>query len=134
MERSNRFANMNEMYVHAETSCKEQLAIHLRHMSGGPNSCCRQPKLRFAKAEDKFTAEHWQYKDDQFRAIRDQIEDLTIQLSNLCRHNEDGSRNRFIECQTQGRQYLAQAHANQQISRFELKIPKFRGNPQPKEF
>jgi hypothetical protein len=33
-----------------------------------------------------------------------------------------------------GHQHLAQAHANQQVSIFELKIPKFQGDQQPKEF
>jgi hypothetical protein len=66
--------------------------------------------------------------------MRDQIEDLTTQLSNLCRHNEDGSRNLFTEHQTQGRQHLTEAHANQRVSKFELKIPKFREEPQPEEF
>jgi hypothetical protein len=80
------------------------------------------------KAEGKFIAERWQYKEDQFWAMRDQIEDLTTQLSNLCCHNEDGSRNPFKERRIQGRQHLAQAHANQRVSRFELKIPKFRGD------
>jgi hypothetical protein len=66
--------------------------------------------------------------------MRDQIEDLTTQLSNLCRHNEDGSRNLFTDRRMQGHQHLAQAHANQQVSRFEPKIPKFQGDQQPKEF
>ena len=33
-----------------------------------------------------------------------------------------------------GRQHLAQAHANWQVSRFELHIPEFQENPQPEEF
>jgi hypothetical protein len=82
--------------MHTETAQKEQPAIRLWHMSGGPNSYHCQPRPRFAKAEGKFIVECWQYKV-QFRAIRDQIEDLTTQLSNLCRHNEDGSRNPFTE-------------------------------------
>jgi hypothetical protein len=120
--------------MHIETAYKEQLTIRLWHMSRGLNGCRRQPKLRFAKAEGKFITECWQYKEDQFRAMRDQIEDLTIQLSNLCRHNEDGFRNLFTEHQTQGCQHFALAYANQRVSRFKLKIPKFRGDPQPKEF
>jgi hypothetical protein len=66
--------------------------------------------------------------------MMDQIENLITQLSNLCHHNEDGSRNPFIECQTQGRQHLVLAHANQRVGRFELKIPKFQEDLQPKVF
>jgi SpoVK/Ycf46/Vps4 family AAA+-type ATPase len=77
MGRSNRFVEMDEVYVHTETARKEQSAIHLRHMSVGSNSCRRQPKLQFAGAEGKFITERWQHKEDQFRAMRDQIEDLT---------------------------------------------------------
>jgi hypothetical protein len=120
--------------MHTEIACKEQLTIRLWHMSGRLNSCRCQPKLRFAEAEGKFITECWQYKEDQFRAMKDQIEDLTIQLSNLCRHNENGFRNLITEHQTQGCQHLAQTYANQRVSRFELKIPKFQGDPQPKEF
>ena len=61
----------------------------------------------------------------------DQIEDLATQLSNLCHHNEDGSRNLFTERRTHGHQHLAQAYINQRVSKFELKIPKFQGDPQP---
>jgi hypothetical protein len=83
--------------MHTETARKEQLAIRLRHMSGRLNSCCRQPRPRFVEVESKFIVERWQYKEDQFRAMRDRIEDLTAQLSNLCRHNEYGSRIPFTE-------------------------------------
>jgi CRISPR/Cas system CSM-associated protein Csm2 small subunit len=34
----------------------------------------------------------------------------------------------------QKRQHLTQAHANQRVSRFELKISKLRGDPQPEEY
>jgi hypothetical protein len=94
---------MNEMYVHMETLRKEQLAIRLQHMNGGLNSYRHQPRSQFLEVEGKFIAEHWQDKEDQFRGMRGQIEDLTIQLSNLCRHNEDGSINSFTKCRTQGR-------------------------------
>jgi hypothetical protein len=86
---------MNEVHVCTETTRKEQPAIHLQHMNGGPNGCLRQPILLFAEAEGKSITEHWQYKEDQFNAMRDQIEDLTTQISNLCHHNENGSRNPF---------------------------------------
>jgi hypothetical protein len=66
--------------------------------------------------------------------MRDQIEDLTTQLSNLHGHKGSRSRNPCIERQTQGSQHLAQAPTTQRVSRFELKIPKFRGDQQPKEF
>jgi hypothetical protein len=33
-----------------------------------------------------------------------------------------------------GHQHLAQAHANWCVSRFELNIPEFQGDPQPEEF
>jgi hypothetical protein len=42
------------------TACKEQLAIRLRHMNGGPNGCHCQPRPRFAEAEGKSNAEWWQ--------------------------------------------------------------------------
>jgi hypothetical protein len=89
--------------VHIETTRKEQPAIHLRHMSSGLDSCRHQPRLRFAEAEGKSIAEHWQHKEDQFRAMRDQIEDLTTQLSNLRGQKGSGSRNPCTEHQTQGR-------------------------------
>jgi hypothetical protein len=119
--------------VHTEIARKEQPAICLRHMSGGSDSCCRQPRPRFKGG--KFITKRWQYKEDQFQAMRDQIEDLTTQLSNLRGHKGSGSRNPCTKRQTQGHQHLAQAPTNQRMSRFELKIPKFRGDQQlPKEF
>jgi hypothetical protein len=129
MGRSNRFADMNEVYVHIETIHKEQPAIRL-----WPKGCRRQPRPRFTEVEGKSNAEPWQYKEDQFQTMRDQIEDLTTQLSNLCRHNEDGSRNLFTEHRTQGRQHFALAHTNQRVSRFKLDTPKFQSCLQPKEF
>jgi hypothetical protein len=111
--------------VNTETTRKEQPAIRLQHMSDGSDSCCRQPRPRFVETEGKFIVERWQYKEDQFWAMRDQIEDLTIQLSNLHGHKGSGSRNPCTERRTQGRQHLAQAPTNQRVSRFELKIPKF---------
>jgi hypothetical protein len=63
--------------------------------------------------------------------MRDQIEELTIQISNLHGHKGSESRNPFTERQTHGHQHLAQDHDNQRVSRFELKIPKSREDPQP---
>jgi hypothetical protein len=85
MGRSDRLADMNEVYVHTKTARKEQPAICLRHMEekfGGltvpkkghartqhgiptnqladmddPNIRRRQPRLRYAGAEDKFITE-----------------------------------------------------------------------------
>ena len=118
MGRSNRFVDMNEVHVRTETACKEQSAICLRHMSGGLNICRRQPRPRFTEVEGKSNAEWRQYKEDQFRAMRDQIEDLTTQISNLCGYNGNGFRNPFMECRTHERQHLAQAHVNQRVSKF----------------
>jgi hypothetical protein len=102
--------------VHTKTARKEQPTIRLRQMSGGSDSCRRQLRSRFAKAEGKFIAKRWQYKEDQFRAMRDQIEDLTTQLSNLRGHKGSGSRNPCTERQTQGYQHLVQAPINQWVS------------------
>ena len=125
MGKSNRFAEMDEVYVHMETTRKEQPAICLRYMSGGSDNCRRQPRLQLAEAEGKFIAKCWQHEEDQFRAMWDQIEDLTTQLSNLCGHKGSGSRNPCTERRTQGRQHLAQAPTNRRVSRFELNIPQF---------
>ena len=69
MGRSNRFVDMNKVYVHVETTRKEQPIIHLWHMGGGPNGCHRQPILRFVEAEGKFISETQQHMDDQFVRI-----------------------------------------------------------------
>jgi hypothetical protein len=134
MGRSNHFADMNEVHVHTKTACKKQLAICFRHMSGGPNNCRHQPKPRFAEAEGKFIVETRQHMEEQFAALEDQLETLATQISNLCGHNEIGSRNPFTERRTQGHQHLAQAHANRQVSRFKLDTPEFQGCLQPKKF
>ena len=134
MGRSDRLANMNKVHVCTETTRKEQSAIRLRHMSGGPNGCHRQLRPRFAEAEGKSNAEWWQYKEDRLRVMKDQIEDLTTQVSDWCHHNGNGSKNPFTERQTQGRQHLAQAHANWWVSRFKLDIPEFQGCLWPKEY
>jgi hypothetical protein len=88
---------MKEVYAHTETARKEQLAIHLRHISDGPNYFRCQPRLRFAMAEGKSNAEPWQYKGDQFRALEDQLEASPTQIFNLCRHKGNGSKNPSAE-------------------------------------
>jgi hypothetical protein len=89
---------------------------------------------RFAEIEDKSIVERCQYKDDQFRVMKDQIVDLTTQISYLCGYKGNEFRNLFAKCQTHGCQHLAQAHANWWVSRFELKILKFYEDLQLKEF
>ena len=134
MGRSNRFAYMNEVYAHTETTRKVQLEIRLRHMSSGPNSCCREPRPRLAEVEGKFNAELWQYKGDRFRALENQLETSPTRISNSCRYNENGSRNPSAECKTHGRQHHAQAHAIWWVDGFRLDTPEFQSCLQPKEF
>jgi hypothetical protein len=57
MGRGNRCADLNEVYVRIEVACKEQPAIHFQHM------------------------------EEQLEAMRDQVEALTTQLSNMGGHN-----------------------------------------------
>jgi hypothetical protein len=134
MGRSNRFADMYEVYAHAETTSKEQPATRLRHMGRGPNDCRRQPRPQFAVAEGKTKAETWQYKEDQFRALEDRSEASPTQISNLYRHNGNGSRNPSAERRTHGRQHHAQAHATRWVDGFRLDTPEFQSCLQPKEF
>ena len=103
MGMSDCFAYMNEVHVRTTTARKEQLAIRLWHTNGGLNSCHRQPRLRFIEAEGKSNAEWWQYKEDQFKAMRDQIEGLIIRIFNLCSHKGSGFRNPFAKHRTYGR-------------------------------
>jgi hypothetical protein len=128
MGRSNRFADMSEVYAHTETTRKEQLAILLQNMNSGPNGCRRQPRLQLAEAEGKFNVEPWQYKEDQFRALEDQLETSPTRISNSCGHKGSVFRNPCTEHRTQRHQHLTQAPTNQRVSRFELKIPKFQGD------
>jgi hypothetical protein len=79
-----------------KTTRKEQPAIRLRRMGGGPNDCRCQPRPRFVMAGGKFNAKPWQYKRDQFWALEDQFETLPTQISNLCHHNGNESRNPLI--------------------------------------
>ena len=80
MGRSNRFADMNEMSMHTKTTRKEQPAIRLWHMSGGPNGSRCQPISWFAKAEGKFIAETRQHMEEQFAALEDQLETSPTQI------------------------------------------------------
>jgi hypothetical protein len=153
---------MNEVYMHTKTTRKEQSVICLQHMeekfSGltvrkkgcartqhgvptnqlanmdGPNVRRRQPRLWYIGAEEKFIVEYQQHMEEQFMVLGDQIKALATQISNLCGHNEIGFRNPFTERQTQGRQHLAQAHANRRVRRFKLDTLEFQGCLQPKEF
>ena len=134
MGRSNRFADMNEVYTCTKIARKEQSAICLRHMSHEPNDYRRQPRPQFAVAEGKTKAETQQYKEDQFRALEDQREALPTQISNLYRHNGNGSRNPFAERRTHECQHHAQAHATRWVDGSKLKISKFSWVLQPSEF
>jgi hypothetical protein len=100
----------------------------------GPNIRRRQPRPWYTGVEDKFIAEYRQHMKEQFTVLGDQIKALATQISNFCGHNEIGSRNPFTERRMQGRQHLAQAHANRRVSRFKLDTPEFQGCLQPKEF
>jgi hypothetical protein len=119
MGRSDRLADMNEVYVHTKTTRKEQPAICLRHIEekfggltvpkkgrartqhgvptnqladmDGPNVRRRQPRPRYAGAEDKLIAETRQHMEEQFTILGDQIRALTTQFSNMGGHNGDGS-------------------------------------------
>ena len=134
MERSNRFADMKEVYVHTEIARKEQPTIRLWHMGGGPNGCRRKPLSQFAVAEGKFITETEQHMEEQFVALEDQRETSPTQISNLCRHKGNGSKNPFVERRTHGRQHHAQAHAIRWVDGFKPNIPEFQGNLQPDEF
>jgi hypothetical protein len=134
MGRSNRFANMNEVYAHTETARKEQPAIRLRHIGRGPNDCRRQPRPQFAVVEGKTKAETRQYKEDQFWALEDRHEASLTQISNLYRHKGNGSRNLSAERRTHGSQHHAQAHATRWVDGSKFKIPKFPRVLQPSKF
>jgi hypothetical protein len=161
MGRSDRLADMNEVYVHTKTARKEQLAIRLRHIEekfggltvrkkgrvctqhgvstdhlvdmDGPNIHCRQPRQWYTGAEDKLIVAYRRHME-QLTVLEDQIKALATQISNMCGHNENGSRNPFAKRGTHGRQHHAQAHAHRRVSRFKLDIPEFQGCFQPKEF
>jgi hypothetical protein len=86
MGRRNCLVDMNKVYINTKTTSREQPTICLRHIGGGPNNSRRQPRQRFIGVEGKSIAKCWPYKEDQLRVMRDQIEDLTTQLSNLQGH------------------------------------------------
>jgi hypothetical protein len=161
MGRSNHLADMNEVYVHTKAACKEQPAICLRHMEekfggltmrkkgrvhtqhgvptdhlvdmDGPNIRRSQPRPWYTGAKDKLIAAYQRHME-QLTVLGDQIKALATQISNMCGHNENGSRNPFAERGMHERQHYAQAHAHWRVSRFKLDIPEFQGCFQPKEF
>jgi hypothetical protein len=148
--------------VHMKTAHKKQPAIHLRHMEekfggltvpkkgcertqhrvpnnqladmDGPNVRRRQPRPRYARAEDKLIAETRQHMEEQLTILGDQIKALTTQFSNMGGHNRDGSRDPSAERGMHGRQHHVQAHANQWENGFKLNIPEFERDLQPEEF
>jgi hypothetical protein len=148
--------------VHTKTAHKEQPVICLQHMEekfggltvqkkgrvrtqhgvptnqladmDGLNVCRRQPRPWYMGAEDKFIAKYQQHMEEQFTVLGDQIKALATQISNLCGHNEIGSRNPFTERRTHGHQHLVQAYANRWVSRFKLDTLEFQGCLQPKGF
>jgi hypothetical protein len=125
---------MYEVCAHTETACKEQPAIRLRHMVRGPNDCRRQPRPQFAVAKGKTKAKTRQYKEDQFWALEDRREASPTQISNLYRHNGNGSRNPSTKCRMHGHQHHAQAYATRWVDGSKLKIPEFLGVLQPSKF
>lgn len=111
--KGNCYGSLHDVYEHEELVCGEQ------------------------------DATQWQHMEEQYKAMRDQIEALTTQLSNTrgpnVRHHrpplhaseeedEDGygyeSENPFVERCTHGRQPSMQAHANWWESEFKLDVPK----------
>jgi hypothetical protein len=162
MGRSNRFADMNEVYMHMKIALKEQPTIRLLHMEkkfGGltvpkkgrariqhgvltnqladmdcPNVRHHQLRQRYAGEEDKLITETLQHMEKQFTILGDQIKALTTQFSNMGGHNGDGSGDPYAEHGTHDRQHHAQAHANQWENKFKLNISKFQGDLQTKEF
>ena len=107
MGMSDCLTNMNKMYVHTKTACKEQLTICLQHMEerfggltvpkkghartqhgvptdhladmDGPNIRCCQPRPWYTGAGDKFIVEYRRYMEKQFMVLGDQIKALTTQ-------------------------------------------------------
>jgi hypothetical protein len=161
MGKSNRLPNMNTVYVHTKTTCKEQPGIRLQHMEekfggltirkkgcactqhrvptdhladmDGPNICRRQPRPWYTGAEDKLIAVYRRHIE-QLMVLGDQIKALAIQISNMCGHNGSGYRNPFVKGGTHGCQHHAQAHVHRRVSRFKLDILELQGCFQPKEF
>jgi hypothetical protein len=152
MGKSDRLADINEVYVHTKTARNEQPTICLRHMKerfggltvlkkgractqhgvltdhlanmDGPNICRRQPRPWYTGAEDLLlNIDNTWRSNSWFWGIKSK-----------CGHNEIGSRNLFTERRMQGRQHLAQAHANRRVSSFKLNTLEFQGCLQPKDF
>jgi hypothetical protein len=99
----------------------------------GLNIHRHQPRPWYTGVEDKLIATYRRHME-QLTVLGDQIKALVTQISNMCGHNENGSRNPFAEHRTHGRQHHAQAHAHRRVSRFKLDIPELQGCFQPKEF
>jgi hypothetical protein len=57
MGKSNSLADMNEMYVHTKTTCKEQSAICLRHMEERLDGLT-VPKKGCARTQHGIPADH----------------------------------------------------------------------------
>jgi hypothetical protein len=72
--------------------------------------------------------------EEQFTALEDQLETSPTQISNVCGHNGNGSRNPSVERQIHGRQHLAQAHVAWWVDGIELDIPEFQGDLQLEKF
>jgi hypothetical protein len=66
--------------------------------------------------------------------LEDQLETSPTQISNLCHHNGNESRNPSAKRQTHECQHHMQAHATRWVAGFKLVIPEFQGGLQPKEF
>jgi hypothetical protein len=155
MGRSDCLADMNEVYVHTNTTRKEQSMICLRHMEerfgsltvpkkgyectqhgvpndhladmDGPNIRHHQPIPWYMGAGDKFIAEYRRHMEEQFTVLGDQIKALTTQLSNMGGHNGNRSGDLFAKHGMHRHQHYAQAHANQWENGFKLNILEFQG-------
>ena len=103
-------------------------------MGGRPNGCRRQLIPRFAEAEGKFIVETRQHMEEQFVALEDQLETSPTQISNLCHHKGNGSRNPSAKRRTHELQHHVQAHANRWVDEFKLNIPEFQRDLQLEEF
>jgi hypothetical protein len=97
---------------------------HLADMDG-PSIYCRQPRLWYTGARDKFIVEYRRHMEEQFTILGDQIKALTTQLSNMGGHIGNGSGDPSAKRRTHRFQFCVQAHANQWENGFKLNIPKF---------
>jgi hypothetical protein len=71
---------------------------------------------------------------EQLKAMREQIEALATQLSNMGDHNGNGSGNPFAVHRTNGYKHHSQVQANRWVNEFKLNIPEFQDCLQPEEF